>query len=80
MNKRTFVKNTSVLIGAALVSPWISCSPKKPETMEADYLLNWAENFQFSTDNVHFPKTIAEVQELVKEKQIPAGVGFKAFF
>lgn len=69
MNKRTFVKNTSVLIGAALVSPWISCSPKKPETMEADYLLNWAENFQFSTDNVHYPKTISEVQEIVKKSK-----------
>ncbi len=35
--------------------------------MEADYLLNWAENFQFSTNNVHYPKSIAEVQELVKK-------------
>ncbi|PRY89009.1 xylitol oxidase [Mongoliibacter ruber] len=67
MNKRTFVKNTTVLIGAAFVSPWISCSPKKPESMQADYLLNWAENFRFSTNNVHYPKSIAEVQELVKK-------------
>lgn len=37
--------------------------------MEADYLLNWAENFQFSTDNVHFPKTIAEVQEIVRKSK-----------
>lgn len=69
MNKRTFVKNTSVLIGGALVSPWISCSPKKPESMETDYLLNWAENFQFSTDNVHYPKTVREVQELVRKSK-----------
>lgn len=67
MNKRTFVKNTTALVGAALVSPWISCSPKKPDTMEADHLFNWAENFRFSTDNVHYPKTVAEIQELVKK-------------
>jgi alditol oxidase len=69
MNKRTFVKNTSALIGAALVNPWISCSPKKPETMEADYLLNWAENFQFSTDNVHYPKSIGELQDCVRKSK-----------
>lgn len=80
MNKRTFVKNTSALIGAALVSPWISCSPKKPETMEADYLLNWAENFQFSTDNVHYPKTTAELQELVKESKSLRALGSRHSF
>ncbi len=35
--------------------------------MDADYLLNWAENFRFSTDNVHYPKTITDVQELVRK-------------
>jgi len=67
MNKRTFVKNTSLLIGTAMVAPWLSCSPKKPETMDAEYLKNWAENFQFSTANVHYPKSAEEVQGLVKK-------------
>ena len=46
----------------------ISCSPKNPEeTMNAELLKNWAENFEFSTANVHYPKTVEEVQALVKK-------------
>ena len=35
--------------------------------MDAEYLKNWAENFQFSTANVHYPKSAEEVQGLVKK-------------
>ncbi len=37
--------------------------------MVADHLLNWAENFQFNTYNVHYPKTITEVQDLVRKSK-----------
>ena len=80
MNKRTFVKNTSFLIGTALISPWISCSPKKPESMNAEFLSNWAENFQFSTANVHYPKSVEEVQELVKKSSSVRVLGSRHSF
>ena len=35
--------------------------------MNAELLKNWAENFEFSTANVHYPKTVEEVQALVKK-------------
>ena len=68
MDKRTFLKNSSLLVGGVLIQRMISCSPKNPEeTMNAELLKNWAENFEFSTANVHYPKTVEEVQALVKK-------------
>ena len=67
MDKRTFLKNSSLIIGSTLISPWISCSPKKPDTMDPIYLKNWAENLQFSTANVHYPESVEELQELVRK-------------
>jgi alditol oxidase len=57
-----------MIIGGTLLSPWISCSPKKPDTMDPIYLKNWAENLQFSTANVHYPESVEELQELVRKR------------
>jgi alditol oxidase len=67
MDKRTFIKNSSLILGGALMSPWISCSPKKPETMDPVILKNWAENLQFSTSNVHYPESVEDLQQLVRQ-------------
>ena len=68
MKKRTFLKNSSLIVGGILAHPMISCSPQKPaENMTAELLKNWAGNLEFSTSNVHYPKTVEEVQELVKK-------------
>ena len=37
-----------------------ACSPGK------ERVTNWAGNFEFSTDQVHYPKNVEEVQEIVK--------------
>jgi xylitol oxidase len=75
MDKRTFIKNTSWIIGGTIMAPWISCSPKKPETMDPVFLKNWAENLQFSTSTVYYPESVEEVQRLVKQlsKMRPLG-------
>lgn len=66
MDKRTFIKNSSLLVGTAIFHPILSCTPQKPvETITPERLKNWAENFEFSTANVHYPKTLTEVQNLV---------------
>lgn len=49
-----------VLTGGTVLSKFSGCtSPKEP-------LRNWAGNLEYSTGNVHSPKTVAEVQEIVK--------------
>lgn len=66
MDKRTFLKSTSLLIGGVAFHPILSCTPKKPvETITPERLKNWAENFEFSTSNVHYPKNVEEVRDIV---------------
>ena len=53
MNKRTFLKTSSVLAaGAALHLE--ACSPGENK----EHLKNWAGNLEYSTGNVHYPKTV----------------------
>ncbi len=69
MDKRTFLKTSSALAGGALVSNLISCKPGVNEKS----LKNWAGNLTYNTSNVHYPKTVDEVQQVVKKcKQLRA--------
>ena len=60
MKRKTFIKLSSALMSAPLYSPLKSWAQTKR-------LKNWAGNFTFSTDKVFYPKTVEEVQKLVKE-------------
>lgn len=71
MDKRTFLKNSSVLLGGAIVLPFPGCQGpvSKQNTTEigGEHLKNWAGNLEYSTGNVHYPKTVEEVQEVIKK-------------
>jgi xylitol oxidase len=61
MDKRTFLKTSSLLAGGAILARFFGCaSTDKP-------LSNWAGNLRYSTDNVHYPRSVEEVQEIVKK-------------
>ncbi|AQG81235.1 FAD-binding protein [Spirosoma montaniterrae] len=61
MDKRTFLKTSSVLLSSSLLPRLTACqSQAEPRT-------NWAGNLTYSTDNLYTPKTVAEVQEVVKK-------------
>lgn len=63
MDKRTFLKTSSVLAGGAVLSRFVACKP----AVTQEHLKNWAGNVEFSTGNVHYPKTVADVQNVVKK-------------
>ena len=68
MNKRTFLKTSSVLAGGAVLSRFIACKPKPGKTITTGkHLTNWAGNLIYSTDKVHYPNTVEQVQEVVKK-------------
>ena len=59
MKKRTFLKLSSTLLAAPVVSPltnWVA----------DDKLKNWAGNYQYSTDKLHKAASVKNVQELVR--------------
>jgi len=65
MDKRLFLKTSSAIAGGALLSRFVSCTPKENQSMR--HLKNWAGNLEYSTGNVHYPKSIEEIQEVVKK-------------
>lgn len=78
MNKRIFLKTSSVIAGGALLSRFVSCKPKEKDSMQ--HLKNWAGNLEYSTGNVHYPKTVAEVQEVVKKCKSLKALGSRHSF
>lgn len=64
MDKRTFLKTSSLAAGGALISGLASCGT---EETNSGQLTNWAGNVKYSTSNVHFPATVEELQELVRK-------------
>ncbi|HKH63113.1 MAG TPA: FAD-binding protein [Flavitalea sp.] len=68
MDKRTFIKTSSIVAGGVVLSEVIGCKsePSKPASTGKP-LLNWAGNVEYSTANVHYPKSLEEVQEVVEK-------------
>jgi len=62
MDKRTFLKLSSALVTAPLVSPLLAWASR-------DKLKNWAGNLEYSTDRLHSANSLAEVQEFVKTQR-----------
>lgn len=60
MKRKTFITLSSALMTSPLLSPLKSLAQK-------DKLKNWSGNLEYSTNHVFYPKTVAEVQKLVRE-------------
>ena len=63
MTKRTFLKTSSALAGGAALSQLGACRP----AANKEHLQIWAGNLEYSTGNVHYPKTLEQVQEAVNK-------------
>jgi alditol oxidase len=59
MNKREFLKTSGAFLTSTLISGFASGETTGPRT-------NWAGNLTYHTDNLLTPKTVAEVQQMVK--------------
>jgi xylitol oxidase len=74
MQKRTFLKiSSSLLAGTPLLS-----TLKKFSFQEK--LRNWAGNLEYSTANVHYPRSVEEVQSLVKKFEKVKALGSRHCF
>src|ERR1700761_2697570 len=60
MKRKTFIQLSSTLMATPLLS-------SLPAWAQPDRLKNWAGNLTYSTSNVFYPTTVAEVQQLVKQ-------------
>lgn len=76
MNKRDFLKTSSVIAIGTLLSRLVSCAPESKK----EHLKNWAGNLEYSTGNVHYPKTVEEVQDIVKKYKKLKALGSRHSF
>lgn len=69
MKRKEFLKTTATFATATVLAPMISCkqSKEQPAPKIETARKNWAENYQYKAKNLHEPKTVEEVQSLVKE-------------
>ena len=80
MNRKKFLQTTSVITGGIILSDIIACNaPEKTPAMN-EPLTNWAGNLTYGTSNVYYPKTVAEVQEVVKKCDKLTALGSKHSF
>jgi xylitol oxidase len=63
MDKRTFLKTSTVLAGASLLTHFTGCNPAQKK----QHLKNWAGNLEYSASNVFYPKTVEQVQDVVRK-------------
>lgn len=76
MKRKTFIKLSSTLLATPFISSLGGCTPEEKK----EKLKNWAGNLEYSTDNVFYPKTLEEVQELVKKQAQSKALGTKHCF
>src|SRR6187455_1777950 len=76
MNKRAFLKTSSALAGGAALSRLVACKPKPMK----EHLKNWAGNLEYSTADVHYPKTVEEIQDIVRKCNQLRGLGSQHSF
>src|ERR1700681_1634957 len=73
MQRKNFIKLTSAFATAPILSSLSGMA-------QQGRLQNWAGNLTYSTSNVFYPKTISEVQSLVKKCDHLRGLGTRHCF
>jgi xylitol oxidase len=80
VNRKKFLQTTSVITGGIILSDIVACNaPEKTPAMN-EPLTNWAGNLTYGTSNVYYPKTVAELQEVVKKYDKLTALGSKHSF
>ena len=62
MKRKTFLKTSSILIAGGLLTPFLSCKKQTKVVRK-----NWAGNYEYNAENLYSPKSVEEVQALVRK-------------
>lgn len=80
MNRKRFFQTTSAIAGGFMLSDFLACNSLQKVEMKNEQLSNWAGNLNYGTKNVYYPKTVEEVQEVVKQCSKLKALGSKHSF
>ncbi|MGI9551507.1 MAG: D-arabinono-1,4-lactone oxidase [Aurantibacter sp.] len=71
MKRKEFIRTTSAFAVGTVLTPMVSCKQEKKaivtETVQNQPRKNWAGNYTYKAKNLFEPKTVEEVQALVKK-------------
>ena len=76
MDKRTFLKTSGTLLTGAMLSPLVACE----QAEQADPRTNWAGNVIYSTERLSRPRSVEEVQEIVRSSRKVRPLGTRHSF
>lgn len=75
MKRKEFIKSFSALVASSFFAPLLSCK-QQPKVVRK----NWAGNYTYKAENLHKPKTVEELQVLVKKLGKQKALGSKHCF
>jgi xylitol oxidase len=75
MKRKTFIQIGATAMASSFISP-LSALPLGQQ----EHLTNWAGNLTYSTGNVFYPRTVEEVQQVVKNHKKIKGLGTRHCF
>lgn len=77
MKRKQFIKTTGTFAAGLALTPMVSCKQEKKQPVQE--LLparkNWAGNYTYKAKNLYEPKTVEEVQVLVKKLETQKALG-----
>lgn len=74
MKRKEFLKTSSALVAGSMV-PMISCRPEAENIRK-----NWAGNYIYQAPNLHAPKSVEELKDLVKKLDRQKALGSRHCF
>ncbi len=81
MKRKTFIKNSSLILAGGFLSPYWSCTPRKPNhETPSKARTNWAGNYTYKAPHVHESNNEDEVQQLVIGLQKHKALGSRHCF
>ncbi|HEY4324160.1 MAG TPA: FAD-binding protein [Mucilaginibacter sp.] len=82
MKRKTFIQLSATAMATPFLSPLKAFSGGlvSETSAQPEHLKNWAGNLTYSTGNVFYPKTVEEVQQLVKQHSRLKALGTRHCF
>lgn len=82
MNRKAFLKTSSIAFTGLMIAPQFSCTKEKKETglLSQNNRTNWAKNYTYKAKELFEPKNPEEVSSLIKDLESSKALGSKHCF
>src|SRR5580692_9293951 len=75
MKRKTFIQISATAMATPILSNFSALS-----LVQQEHLTNWAGNLTYGASNVFYPRTVEEVQQLIKKHSKIKGLGTRHCF